>query len=276
MVTRKDYTAEAVEAAHSVLIELMHALGEHRENIVLIGGWVPDLLLSNKGEPHVGSTDVDLALDHRKIREEGYRTIRELLINMGYKEGRQPFIFERNVKMDEKEIIVEVDFLAGEYEGTAGKHRHQKIQEQDMQPRKARGADLVFDNPKEVTMEGRLPDGGEDSVKVRVASILPFLVMKGMALEDRLKEKDAWDIRYCIKNYPGGIDALVEEFRPHVGHGLVKEGLDKIAKQFASEKHVGPKFVADFEELADTDEREILERDAYERVNFLLEKLGLK
>lgn len=69
---------------------------------------------------------------------------------------------------------------------------------------------------------------------------------------------------------------MVEEFRPHVGHGLVKEGLEKIAKQFASEKHVGPKFVADFEEVTDTEEREILERDAYEQVTFLLEKLGLK
>ena len=236
MVTRKDYTAEAVKAAHSVLIELMHALGEHRENIVLIGGWVPDILLGEMVEPHVGSIDVDLALDHRKMKEEGYRTIRELLIGMGYKEGRQPFIFERKVKMGEREIIVEVDFLAGEYGGTGEKHRHQKIQEQGMRPRKARGADLVFDNPKEATMEGRLP----------------------------------------YQNYPVGIDALVEEFRPHVGHGLVKEGLEKIAEQFASEKHVGPKFVADFEEVTDSEEREILERDAYEQVNFLLEKLGLK
>lgn len=90
MVTRKDYTAEAVEAAYSVLIELMHALGAHRENIVLIGGWVPDFLLGGTVEPHVGSIDVDLALDHRKMKEEGYRTIRELLTSMGYKEGRQP------------------------------------------------------------------------------------------------------------------------------------------------------------------------------------------
>ena len=69
MVTRKDYTAEAVEATYSVLIELMHALGEHRENIVLIGGWVPDILLGEMVEPHVGSIDIDLALDHRKMKE---------------------------------------------------------------------------------------------------------------------------------------------------------------------------------------------------------------
>ncbi len=35
MVTRRDYTAEAVAAAKSVLIELTHLLGEYRDNIVL-------------------------------------------------------------------------------------------------------------------------------------------------------------------------------------------------------------------------------------------------
>jgi len=43
MVTRRDYTDEAVKAAKSVLIELTHLLGEYRDNIVLIGGWVPEL-----------------------------------------------------------------------------------------------------------------------------------------------------------------------------------------------------------------------------------------
>jgi hypothetical protein len=276
MVTRKDYTAEAVRAAHSVLIELMNLLGEYRENIVLIGGWVPDLLLSKEGEPHVGSIDVDLALDHKKIKDEGYRTIRVLLLNGGYEEGDQPFVFERTVDVDGKEVVVEVDFLAGEYEGTGKKHRHQKIEEQGMRPRKARGCDIVFEEPKEEIIEGQLPGGGKDSVKVRVASIVPFFVMKGMAMEGRLKEKDPWDVYYCIKNYPGGVDALVQEFEPHVKHGLVKEGLEKIANKFASVEHVGPKSVAYFEELTDPEEREIRERDAFEQVDYLLEKLGVK
>ena len=48
---------------------------------------------------------------------------------------------------------------------------------------------------------------------------------RGMAMETRLKEKDAWDIYYCLLNYPGGIDAPAEEFKPHLYHGLVQEGL---------------------------------------------------
>ena len=74
--------------------------------------------------------------------------------------------------------------------------------------RKARGCDLAFDLFVEVPLAGELPGGGRDSVTIRVASIVPFFIMKGMALEDRLKEKDAWDIYYCVLNYPGGLDAF--------------------------------------------------------------------
>ena len=39
MVTnRTDYTADAVEAAHSVLLELARLLGEYQDSIVIVGG----------------------------------------------------------------------------------------------------------------------------------------------------------------------------------------------------------------------------------------------
>jgi len=190
MVTRNDYTADAVEAARSVLVELVHLLGEYRDDIVLIGGWIPEILLSREDRAHVGSMDVDLALDHRHLEEEGYRNIRELLLNRGYREGKQPFIFFRDV-------------------------------------------------------------------------------------DDRLKEKDAWDIYFCIRNFPGGVDALVQEFLPHLQHGLVQEGLEKIAKHFATESHLGPKFVADFDEAEVQEERDLVQRDAYERISSFLKNIGI-
>lgn len=74
MVTQRDYSEELVRAARSVLVELMHLLGDYRENIVIVGGWVPELLLGSKESPHIGSVDVDVALDHLKLRDEGYMT----------------------------------------------------------------------------------------------------------------------------------------------------------------------------------------------------------
>lgn len=270
MVTRRDYAAEGVEAARSVMIELAHLLGEYRKYLVIIGGWVPELLFPG----HVGSLDVDLAIDHRRLPEEGYKTMQELLLGRGYRQGKQSFSFLRDVTIGDRTITVQVDFLAGEYEGTGRRHRHQKVQ--DVLARKVRGCDIAFDDPMEVTIEGQLPGGGKDSVRVQVASIVSFLVMKGMALDDRLKEKDAWDIYYCVQNYPGGLDALGEELRSHLGHALVREGLAKIAKHFASEKNVGPTSVADFEGISDPEDRELLQRDAYERVRYILNKLGIQ
>ncbi len=43
MVVKTDYSKALVNAAHSVLIELMRILGEYRDDIVLIGGWVPQI-----------------------------------------------------------------------------------------------------------------------------------------------------------------------------------------------------------------------------------------
>lgn len=274
MVTRKDYTAEAVEASRSVLLELMCLLGAYKENIVLIGGWIPEFLVPRASEPYVGSMDVDLALNHSRIKEEAYRTIQQLMLSRGYEQGQQPFIFKRKVSVGNKVINVEVDLLAGEYAGTSKGRRHQKIQ--GIFARKARGCDLAFEMSQDVTIEGSLPEGGLTSATIRIASVVPFLVMKGMALDERLKEKDAWDIYWVVKSYPGGLDALVEEFKPHLGHGLVKEGLMKIAKHFASEKHIGPKFVADFDGIVDKDDRDLRQRDAHEKVNYVLQKLGIK
>ena len=57
---RSDYTSDAVEAARSVLLELTRLLGEYQKGIVIVGGWVPELLFSQASRRHIGSLDVDL------------------------------------------------------------------------------------------------------------------------------------------------------------------------------------------------------------------------
>ncbi len=90
---------------------------------------------------------------------------------------------------------------------------------------------------------------------------------------ERLKEKDAYDLFFCIDHYSGGIDALVQEFKPHIKNKLVMEGLGKIRSKFSTLKHVDPNWVADFLETADKEERDILMRRAYEKVTDLLDAL---
>lgn len=276
MVTRRDYTAEAIEAGKSVLIELVHLLGEFRDHIVVVGGWVPALLFARAPEPHVGTIDIDLALDFPRIPEEAYRTILEALRRRGYRQDtQQPFRFFRDVPVPGREpITVEVDFLAGEYGGTGRGRRTQPVQ--DLRARKARGCDLAFSDPVPITVEGELPGGGRDRVRVRVAGVVPWLVMKGMALEERVKEKDAYDVYYCVRYYPGGPAALAAEFGPHLRNKLVREGLGKIRSAFLSVDHTGPRWVAAFLDVTDPEERAILQRRAYEAVTAWLDVLGIE
>jgi hypothetical protein len=275
VTTRRDYNAEALRATRTVLIELMQILGEFRDHVVVVGGSVPGLLLSDSVEPHIGTLDIDLAFDFRNIPDASYQTLLKALTSRGYRQGGQPFQFFRDVPFSDRDpITVEVDLLAGEYGGTSRSHRTQVLQ--DARARKTRACDLVFEDNNVIAIEGELPGGGHLKVQCRVAAIVPFLVMKGMALADRLKEKDAYDIYYCVSQYPGGLAALAEIFRPHMGNRLVREGLTKIKEKFLSPDHAGPKWVADFLEIANREERAIQQRTAYEQVTALLDKLAIQ
>jgi len=271
MGTKSEYGAREVEAAKSVLVELMQILGEYREQMVLIGGWVPYFLFGNA---HVGSTDVDLALDREEISDDVYETIRGHLEKHGYEAGNQKFRFVKSIKIDEGQpIAVAVDFLAGEYGGTGRSHRHQDVQ--DLKVRKARGCELALEYHTRISVEGTTPGGAVNAVHLNLSDVVPFIVMKGMALFDRMKEKDAWDIYFCLREFPGGYAELAEQIKPVLDNGLVQEGLSKIRTKFLSTEHLGPIAIADFDEISDRVERERVKRDAFERVSALLDNLRI-
>jgi hypothetical protein len=273
MVTKSNYEPREVEAAKSVLLELMQILGEYRDNMVLIGGWVP---FFHFGATHTGSTDIDLALDREAITDDVYNTIREHLEKRGYQQKpKQPSIFFREVpQKDGEPIEVEIDFLAGEYGGTGKKHRHQNVQP-DLKARKARGCELALQYRTKIKVKGNMPNGASNEVEVYLSDVVPFIVMKGMALYGRAKEKDAWDIYYCIKHYEGGVRAFAKEFEPLKENKLVFEGLSKMRSKFIALDSIGPTSVVVFEEVAIKEERERLQRDAFEQINALLDILGI-
>lgn len=269
--SRIDYSAVQVEAARSVLLELSNILSEYQDCLMIVGGWVPELLFP--GEGHVGSLDVDLLLDHRTLAvHEMYLTIERVLTRNNYeKHPEQFFTFVRRVMVGDTLVSVGLDLLAGVYDGTAPKKRAQHVQ--GIRALKATGGDFAFLIPaKKVAIEGRRPDGARDSGIVRVAAVAPFFVMKAAAL-GRGKAKDAYDIYFCTAHYPGGIESLAEEFRPHLQNRQLLDALEKIAAKFATPEHAGPVDVADFMELPAGEEREILLRDVCERVTALLKRI---
>jgi hypothetical protein len=110
-----DYTDRQVAAARRVLVDAGQVLASFREAIVVVGGWVPDLLLPNSESEHIGSVDVDLALDAAKLGDGQYAELLKLLLDTGrYEKGDKDFQLVTTVDLKDGEIPVrvEVDFLA--------------------------------------------------------------------------------------------------------------------------------------------------------------------
>lgn len=265
-----DYSEGQKKAAHRVLVELVNLFGEYKDDIRIVGGWVPDLMFP--GGDHVGSVDVDILINHLTLKDSGYHTLAKILLKNGYEEHPEKyFSFVKKVVTDGQDYMVDVDILAGMYGGTALKKRSQHVQ--GVKALKATGGNFAFEfPPQRVKVESERVDGALDTAVVSVVAVVPYLIMKTAAM-GRGKAKDAYDIYFIIRHYGGGIDSLAEEFRPVCGRPVVQEMKQKLREKFASEKHAGPKDVADFMDLMDEDETEMIKRDAYELVNALLDKI---
>lgn len=246
----------AVEAARSVLLELMGLLSKHRASVVVIGGWAAGLLPSKGIFPHSGTVDVDLVLDHQKIPEQDETSIVEVLLSKGYRKGRERFQYFRTVGTDIGPVDVRVDFLTPESEEKAPGGSYRPVQ--GVETLTLKGGDLAFAQTEEREVVGRLPDGEKVTVSVRVTATVPFLILKSLALFDRRERKDAYDIYHRLKNYPGELEDLVNEFESYLDRGLVREGLDRLAMFFAHSYSEGPQFVADFMAAEDPEEKNIL------------------
>src|SRR3989337_726932 len=137
MVSKSQYRELDVRACKAVLLELVRLLAELKEEMVLIGGWAPTFLLPQSSEPHIGSLDIDVALNFAMIPDDTYQTIMKAFLKRDYvQDKQQPFRFFRTVKTEGTEsIIVELDLMAGEYGGTGRGHRMKK--DQDGRARKA-------------------------------------------------------------------------------------------------------------------------------------------
>ena len=265
-----DYSEGQKKAAHRVLVELVNLFGEYRDDIRIVGGWVPDLMFPN--EDHVGSVDVDVLINHLTLKDSGYQTMAKILLKNGYEEHPEKyFSFIKTIVIDDIEYIVDVDILAGMYGGTSKKKRSQHIQ--GLKALKATGGNFAFEfPPQKIKVEGERTDGALDTAIINVVAVVPYLIMKTKAL-GRGKPKDAYDIYFIVKHYNGGIDNLAKEFEPVLNRALVIEMKEKLADKFASEKHAGPKDVTDFMDLLDEEEIELTRRDAHEQIMAFVEKI---
>lgn len=81
------------DAARAVLIEVVNILGAFKDDIVLVGGWIPDL--TYPGKNHIGSLDVDLAIGSGAVSQDAYSSIHRRLTEAEYEYKTGPTRFYR-------------------------------------------------------------------------------------------------------------------------------------------------------------------------------------
>ena len=124
-----------------------------------------------------------------------------------------------------------------------------------------------------------MPAGGTNRVEVAVCSIPALLAMKGHALAGRYKQKDSYDIYYCVRNYPDGVQSLADACRPLLEHPSAIKGFRHIDEKFATVEDYGPTCVRRFvEDTGVLGERtaDQWQQDAYGQVDALLRAIGIR
>lgn len=275
-----DYDDRTTTAVKTVLVEVGQILGSFRGKFAVIGGAVPWLLLDNQDMPHVGTLDLDLGLDAEALGDGEYATLVQALMGHGYQQSRELRRFQlvRQVPVADggAPIGVVVDFLMPR-DADIVKNVPPLIENFAVQ--RADSADLATHFYQMVAVSGPMPTGGTNRIEIAVCSIPALLAMKGHAIERRHKQKDAYDIYYCIRNYPGGIEALAEACRPVLEHQSGETGYRFIAGKFDTAEDYGPTsvrlFVQETEVLEDRTPEQ-WQQDAFGQVDAWLRALGLR
>lgn len=214
-----DYDDRTTAAVKAVLVEIGQILGSFKGKFAIVGGAVPWLLLGNQDMPHVGTLDVDLGLDAQALGDGEYAMLVEALMGHGYSQRRELRRFQLVRRVPTQDggtpIDIVVDFLMPR-DAEITKNVPPLIS--DFAVQRADCADLALRFYQLVAITGPMPAGGTNRVEIAVCSIPALLAMKGHAIEGRYKQKDAYDIYYCVRNYPGGPEALAQECRPLLAH----------------------------------------------------------
>lgn len=204
-------------------------LAPFADDAVLIGGWVPELRFPDAYPGHVGSIDVDFAM---RASRERHAQIVALLGEHGFRPGPEPYQFLKNIDVNGASIPVKLDLL------TSPQHLAAHLTGADHAPHAAAGTDFAFqDNTVETVGQAA----------VRVASVVPLIVMKAFAMLERTKPKDAYDLNFCLENYPGGIPALAQEFAGVIDDPAVRDVLTRVGEKFRDEEDSGPRDVVEVE-----------------------------
>ena len=249
-------------------------IGAYLEEVVIVGGLVPTLLIdaqrppSNGDEPHPGTNDLDLGLSLALLDDARYAEVSERLRAEGFEPDTND-ARNRTVQRWKRDGLT-VDFLIPPAPNLVPARRVHNL-EPDFGAIVTPGLELAFEERVNVDIEGTTLTGEQVTRTIPVCGAGAFVVLKALAFGDRGEPKDAFDLLYVIRHLPGGAVAVADVLGRHaVAHEVVVEtALALLARDFATVDGLGPRRAAEFEHL-DPGARDDAAADAHGFVDDLL------
>ncbi|MCA9796114.1 MAG: nucleotidyl transferase AbiEii/AbiGii toxin family protein [Candidatus Eremiobacteraeota bacterium] len=282
------YTPSQTNACEKLLVSLVRWSGPWRDTLYLVGGLVPRYLLDQ--QEHVGTVDVDLMLDLDQLEDtEAYRTLEQNLKRMGLKrsqneDGQAQHFRWTTVEPDD---FAAIDLLCPALKDQPGGSIQPLgvVGQKRLSALRIPGGHLVFQDYEERVIQAELiGERGTAEVKVRVAGISSFIVLKALAYEERGERKDAYDLVFCLLNFQTGPEEAGKVFAAKMAElehePLFPKAVGILRSRFASDERIagdrkdGPHSYADFIAPGDPEGSARARQNAVAAVELFLAQLG--
>lgn len=250
------YTPDMLELMRSTCLYLATVLGDLMNDIAIVGGLVPSLILPDipPGDPygpHVGTSDVDLALSLALLDEERYKAVSERLRRAGFEpdENDEGNKTRHRWRIKHHTGTATVEFLIEPSQGTQP-GRVQNL-EKDIAAIAMRGMHLAFEDYKLVPLAGKNLKGDTVERTVKVCGPGAFVILKALAIQNRSEDKDPYDLFMVLRHFEEGPGSVAQRLTSLRTDPDVVYALGVLASNFDKDTDAGPAGVARFLDLAD-------------------------
>jgi hypothetical protein len=278
-MTGAGYEDVSTRLVKSACLYIATKLGDLLNEIVIVGGLVPGLIVSQAGGPrgapvHVGTMDLDVGLAIALLSDERYQELSKRLRSAGF----EPDVNAKGNKTKQRWRIKEggntvvVDFLMPET-GSGDQGGKIKNLEQDFAAVVIPGLELAFEDQEAVVLEGMTIKNEHATRTVRVCGAGAFVVLKALAIGSRGENKDVYDLVYVLRYFGKGVQDVFERLAPLLKHPRAGQALEVLKRDFGSMQGLGPRRYAEF--LGDRNDVDA-QADALGAVQELLRLCGEK
>jgi hypothetical protein len=248
--TAAGYAPDQLARVRATCLYLATKLGDLMDELIVVGGLTPSLLIDQEKlpsdvSPHVGTMDLDLGLAFALVGEQRYQAVAERLRAAGFEMDTNEEGNPTRQRWRISDPPVKVDFLIEPDEPAAKPGRLFPLTK-DWAAIIAPGLHLAFQNNRLVLLEGKTILGETAQRRVRVCGAGAFVALKALAFHIRGENKDAYDLFYMLRNFGRGVSEVAEQFRPLLPDPAALRAVEHLRMDFLDFEALGPRRVAEF------------------------------